>query len=111
MQIETINIVNEVRAQKGNIKFEPLPAGKKNGNGKKRSRFARKKAATKDIEKAMRAEMLAQSTKMLHEYRRNIKPIIGYFIAKENEIRNIRLIVRGKQYALPQEMIEEHLVI
>ena len=38
-----------------------------------------------------------------------IEPIIGYLLAKENEIRLIRIIMVGKINNLPAETIRERL--
>jgi V/A-type H+-transporting ATPase subunit C len=38
-----------------------------------------------------------------------IEPLVGYIIAKETEIKNLRIIFSGKLYNIPQERIEERL--
>lgn len=58
----------------------------------------------------LRKYIVEESSKMVHEFKNNIRPILGYFIAKENEVRNIRILVRGMQAGLPSELIEKQLV-
>ncbi|MGA1876440.1 MAG: V-type ATP synthase subunit C [bacterium] len=37
------------------------------------------------------------------------EPLIAYLLAKENEIKNLRIVIVGKQNKLPQSLIEERL--
>lgn len=71
---------------------------------------------SQDLEKLekrifLRKNLVQGALKMVHEFKKNIRPVLGYFVAKENEIRNLRIIVRGKHAGLPVETIEAQLVI
>lgn len=71
---------------------------------------------SQDLEKLekrifLRKNLVQDALKMVHEFKKNIRPVLGYFIAKENEIRNLRIIVRGKHAGLPVETIEAQLVM
>ena len=58
----------------------------------------------------LRKNLVQGALKMVHEFKKNIRPVLGYFVAKENEIRNLRIIARGKHTGLPVEVIEKQLV-
>lgn len=73
----------------------------------------KKAKPVEDIKKArieLRQKMSEKGRKMLHEFKKSVSPVIGYFVAKENEIDNLRIIVRGKDSNLSQELIEQQLV-
>ncbi len=55
--------------------------------------------------------LLERGNKMVREFKRNIRPVLGYFIAKENEVSNIRILVRGKASGLGPALIEQQLVV
>jgi len=39
----------------------------------------------------------------------DVEPLVGYLFAKENEIRNVRIIMTGKINNIPGEIIKERL--
>ncbi|MBC7114137.1 MAG: V/A-type H+/Na+-transporting ATPase subunit [Archaeoglobi archaeon] len=49
--------------------------------------------------------------KLSYHYPLSILPVIGYIISKRHEVRNLQLIARGKSLGVPQERLEEGLVI
>ncbi|MFH1240460.1 MAG: V-type ATPase subunit, partial [Candidatus Diapherotrites archaeon] len=59
----------------------------------------------------LRKNLVQGALKMVHEFKKNIRPVLGYFVAKENEIRNLRIIARGKHAGLSVETIEAQLVL
>jgi V/A-type H+-transporting ATPase subunit C len=104
-EIDIRNTLNFLRAQISNIKFKPIPGGTI-------KEFKFKKPVNFDeLKVKLRKEFLTQSRKLLHTFKLSVQPIIGFFIAKELEVKNLRLIARGKHAKLPLELIEKHLVV
>lgn len=62
------------------------------------------------IEAGFDKVLLKRSSLFLHEKPLSANPIIGFMIAKEIEIRNIRMIVRSKQHKLPEQFMERQLI-
>ena len=103
-EINTINTLNSLRSEKlGDYNYwvdggtELIPI-------------------SQDLEKIekrifLKKNLVQGALKMVHEFKKNIRPVLGYFVAKENEIRNLRIIARGKHAGLPVEMIEQQLVM
>lgn len=54
--------------------------------------------------------LLRQSILLLHQHPLSIDVILGYMFAKDIEVRNLRIIVKGKQLGLEEEFIESQLV-
>ena len=54
--------------------------------------------------------LLEQSILLLHQHPLSVDVILGYMFAKDIEVRNIRLIVKGKQLGLDNDFIEKQLV-
>ena len=54
--------------------------------------------------------LLKQSILLLHQHPLSVDVILGYMFAKEIEVRNLRIIVKGKQLGLSEEFIEGQLV-
>lgn len=103
MEIAVTNALNRLRGKKVNIKVEILPREKKiNVPYQEDSVEARVFLKKLLIEKAIR---------MVHGVKFNIRPILGYFIAKENEVNNIRILTRGRHAGLSEESIQKQLVI
>lgn len=101
MEISVKNALNRLRAKRANIKIEIIVGEKKIAvpyeEDSVEARVFMKKLLT---QRAMR---------MVHEVKRNVKPALGYFIAKENEIRNLRILTRGA--GLGEETVHKQLVI
>ena len=54
--------------------------------------------------------LLKQAIMMLHLHPLSVDVILGYMFAKDIEIRNLKIIVKGKQLGLSEEFIERQLV-
>jgi V/A-type H+-transporting ATPase subunit C len=95
-----LDALNEARAKETKIKMKRILANKKTKK-------------VEDIHKAtleLRKTIAKKGIKLVNRFQRNSSPVIGYFIAKENEVENLRIITRGKHSGLPTELIEEQLV-
>ena len=94
--------LNEARAKETKIKMKRiLPI-------KKTKRIIVDNLKESRIE--FRKKIAEKGKKMIYYFKRNSSPVIGYFVAKENEVDNLRIISRGKQANLPLELIEKQLV-
>jgi V/A-type H+/Na+-transporting ATPase subunit C len=64
-----------------------------------------------DLEKIayVKQQELKFGLRSLHTFKANMEPLLGYFNAKEVEVNNLRMIIRGKHTGLPQETIEKQL--
>ena len=54
--------------------------------------------------------LLEKSILMLHQNPLSIDVILGYMFAKEIEVRNLKILIKGKQLNLKEEFIENQLV-
>ena len=54
--------------------------------------------------------LLKQSILLLHQHPLSVNVILGYMFAKDIEVRNLKIIVKGKQLCLDEEFIESQLV-
>ncbi|MBS3114308.1 ATP synthase A1 subunit C [Candidatus Woesearchaeota archaeon] len=54
--------------------------------------------------------LLRQSILLLHQHPLSVDVILGYMFAKDIEVRNLKIIVKGKQLGLDYEFIESQLV-
>jgi V/A-type H+-transporting ATPase subunit C len=55
---------------------------------------------------------LLNKTKMLiHQHFLSVDAIIGYIFAKDMEARNLKLLIKGKQFGFTDSFIESQLVI
>ena len=54
--------------------------------------------------------LLKQSILFMHQHPLSIDVILGYMFAKDIEVRNLKVIVKGKQLGLSEEFIERQLV-
>lgn len=64
-----------------------------------------------DVEAVLDKYAMGYATRISHYYPLSILPIYDYMLRKNNEINNIRTIVRGKKARLPDEIIRKHLVM
>ena len=62
------------------------------------------------IETELYKHLLRQSILLLHQHPLSIDVILGYMFAKYIEVRNLKIIVKGKQLGLSEEFIESQLV-
>lgn len=54
---------------------------------------------------------LLNITRISYYYPLSVLPIFDYIISKKLEVDNLRIIVRGKETRLPEEIIKSHLVM
>ncbi len=54
--------------------------------------------------------LLRQSILLLHQHPLSIDVILGYMFAKDIEVRNLKIIVKGNQLGLSEEFIESQLI-
>lgn len=64
-----------------------------------------------DIEIGLHKYLLDTTTMLMHQHPLSVEVIVGYMFAKENEVRNLRLIIKGKQLGLDEEFIEKQIVV
>jgi len=62
------------------------------------------------IETELYKHLLKQSALFMHQHPLSVDVILGYMFAKEIEVRNLKIIVKGKQLGLKDEFIESQLV-
>ncbi|MGB9987136.1 V-type ATP synthase subunit C [Salarchaeum japonicum] len=63
------------------------------------------------FEHALDAALLSYSEHLSHVFPLSVCPVLGYVLAKEREVDNVRAIARGREVGLTEEEIEEELVI
>ena len=66
---------------------------------------------TKNIENSLLKYNLKDTTIKSHQSIISIIPILEYIIYKDNEIRNLRIILRGKSSNLSNDIIKQEMVI
>ena len=54
--------------------------------------------------------LLSQSALFVHQHPLSIDVILGYMFAKDIEVRNLKIIVKGKQLGLKEDFIENQFV-
>lgn len=54
---------------------------------------------------------LVYASKISYYYPLSILPVLDYILSKKIEVDNLRIIVRGKETMLPEEIIKAHLVM
>ncbi len=103
-EIKAKNTLNWLRAQKTNVKPDALPD--------ESEADLRLPHAEESVENRvfLRKFLLKRGYDMAREFKKNIRPVLGYMIAKENEISNLRLIVRAKSARLPLDVIEAQVI-
>lgn len=63
------------------------------------------------VETRLKKYRLKSAASFSHVYPLSIVPIMDYILTKQNEVNNLRIIVRGKEANLSDEIIREQLVI
>jgi V/A-type H+-transporting ATPase subunit C len=61
--------------------------------------------------RALEKDHLIQATKSSYLHPLSILPILDYLIRKKIEVENLRILVRGKDKGLPEQVIKEMLVM
>ncbi|MBI2650136.1 ATP synthase A1 subunit C [Candidatus Woesearchaeota archaeon] len=54
--------------------------------------------------------LLKQSALFMHQHPLSIDVILGYMFAKDIEVRNLKIIIKGKQLGLKEDFIESQMV-
>ncbi|MBI2647380.1 V-type ATPase subunit, partial [Candidatus Woesearchaeota archaeon] len=62
------------------------------------------------LETEMYKHLLKQSILFMHQHPLSIDTILGYMFAKDIEVRNLKVIVKGKQLGLSEDFTENQLV-
>jgi V/A-type H+-transporting ATPase subunit C len=62
------------------------------------------------FEQALEGALLEYSDTLSNRFPLSICPVLGYVLAKEREMRNVRAIARGKEAGLDEDAIERELV-
>lgn len=62
------------------------------------------------LETEIYKHLLKQSILLLHQHPLSIDVILGYMFAKDIEVRNLKIIVKGKQLGLSEQFIENQMV-
>lgn len=70
----------------------------------------RKNGSLIALETGLYKHLLKRSALFMHQHPLSIDVILGYMFAKDIEVRNLRIIVKGKQLGLNEEFIESQLV-
>jgi len=63
------------------------------------------------LEMEMSVYLLRKENLLIHQHLLSANYILGYLFAKENEVRNLQIIFKGKSLALKPEYLEQLLVI
>jgi V/A-type H+-transporting ATPase subunit C len=70
-----------------------------------------KKGSFIDMEAEFEKFHLNKAMRHLHQYPLSVDTILGYMFAKEVEVKNLKMIVKGKQLGVPDEFLQKQLVI
>ena len=62
------------------------------------------------LEIGLYKHLLKRSILFMHQHPLSIDVILGYMFAKDIEIRNLKLLVKGKQLGLSEQFIESQLI-
>ena len=69
------------------------------------------KGSLKVIRRGLDRRLMKKAYLLLHKHPLTIAPVLGYILAKEVEVRNLKLISRAKSLNLPEKFIEENLIL
>lgn len=72
---------------------------------------AQETGSLNSVEIALRKTLIAYGEKISHLYPLSVTPILGYIVRKNTEVNNLRIIARGKESHLNDEVIKNQLVI
>ena len=64
-----------------------------------------------EVMRALEKHLLRDANKFSHLYPLSVLPVVHYILAKKNEVDNIRIIARGKESKLSEDVIKNLLVI
>ena len=63
-----------------------------------------------DIETHLQHYLLEKANLLMHQHLLTINVILGYMLAKEIEVRNLKILVKGKHLGLPEEFLGRELI-
>lgn len=63
------------------------------------------------LETELYKHLLKQSVLFMHQHPLSIDVILGYMFAKDIEVRNLKVMIKGKQLGLSEEFIESQLIL
>ena len=63
-----------------------------------------------ELETSLSKYLFKQSITLLHKHPLSIDVILGYMFTKDMEVKNLKIITKGKQLGLSEEFIEKQLV-
>ncbi len=106
---------NKLMKKLANSAPEDLPTNIENSKygkyAKKGIEEYRKRGTLIYLETDLYKHLLTSGLKLLYQRPLKADAIFGYLFAKEIEVRNLKMLVKAKQLGLPQEFIEEQVII
>ena len=63
------------------------------------------------IRRELDSRLMKKAFLLLHQNPLSIAPVLGYILAKEIEIKNLKMISRAKELDLPEEFMEKNLIV
>lgn len=63
-----------------------------------------------DIETHLQHYLLEKANLLMHQHLLSINVILGYMLSKEIEVRNLKILVKGKHLGLPEEFLNKELI-
>lgn len=114
LEVSIKNKLNFLRAKKSGLAEKEMQNFLINAGAKQLRALKKELAKVEDSPKIridLEKQLIKMGLKLVHSFGKNIGPIMGYFITKENEVRNLRLISRAKHCNLSEELIKQQIVI
>ncbi len=63
-----------------------------------------------DIESELQRHLMNRAILLYHQHPLSIDVILGFMFAKEIEVRNLKIIMKGKELGLDEEFISKQLI-
>ncbi|MBI2084340.1 MAG: V-type ATPase subunit [Candidatus Aenigmarchaeota archaeon] len=101
-EITSKNMAIEARAKKHKVVFKKMRGGKS---------YSEDLYDSPELRLKLRKDFVSRALKLISKFSHDITPVIAYFVAKENEVSNIRIIVRGKKAGLSEADMRHQLII
>ncbi|MDO8642732.1 MAG: V-type ATPase subunit [Candidatus Woesearchaeota archaeon] len=70
----------------------------------------KKEGSLIDIETHLQHYLLEKANLLLHQHLLTVNVILGYMLAKEIEVRNLKILIKGKGLGLPEEYLGRELI-
>jgi len=102
MNLENLDDLEELSKALGKTEYKDIVA--------KGIEEFRKSGSLILLETELYKYLLKQSMLLLHQHPLSVDVILGYMFAKEVEVRNLKIIVKGKQLGVSEDFIERQLV-